>query len=208
MSSELKGALWGAALVVVLGFAAFLFQDVLIRKFIVNEVVRQLVEEKRVLPSEIMEGRFISTDEETSGSPHTLKASLLRNINDTHFEIVESLENSSRDNSEAILRIQTQVRNLENLASELDTLENVRARGSFQVKLFTSELAADRGRLVLNADNRLISHLLTNGQEYEIASRGRTHRFPVSIQNISEIENPSEPYGDRATLSGRLPNFL
>jgi len=181
------------------------FSTSIINQFITPSIIESLKKEQ-YLREDIKEGRYVVTDQVSFAENNVLKGNVLQNLNSGQFaksadlsaiadkvmaldiSIKGKLEKSNRSLADANKEI-----------SELNQVIQALASKELKVTLFISDIASDKGYVVLNIHNKAISQIVENDKKYSLYNYSGG-----SLKLRSRVEpTPAENYDKNASI-GRL----
>lgn len=168
-------------------FVITLFKDTLVDRYIVPQVQEKLKDVK-YLRDTIKDGRFVTVEKEVEASTnHPIPVSALKTLRAEEYLTVEQL-----NKSENLSKLRSELEKLENIVRNLEAINMARVQGSFDVDVYVGEDSKERGLLLLNKDNALISYFLKDESSYEVASRGEKRKFTVRLQSLPVTDGSSQ----------------
>ena len=186
-------------------FLILLFADNIVDQYITPRMVNNL-QQDGYLKQDIKEGKYVVSDEIAFADNHTIRATVLNNLNNNAYMTVTDAQALSDrvTGLEAAMQaeLKTSAQALETAQQEIQELnELIKALTSkeIDVTLFVSDLESDRGYAILNINNRAISEILKNNQRYYIKSNdGERLKLKARIE-----PTPADNYDANAAI-GRL----
>ena len=181
------------------------FSTSIIDQFITPRIVENLKKEQ-YLRDDIKEGRYVVTDEVSFADNNVVKGNTIQALNSELLASTADLEAISNKviTLEASIKNESEklTRNLADANKEISELNQVikaLASKELKVTLFISDLASDKGYVVLNLHNKAIAQIIENGRKYYIHNNSGD-----SLKLRSRVEPaPAENYDKNATI-GRL----
>lgn len=181
------------------------FSTSIINQFITPSIVENLKKEQ-YLRNDIKEGRYVVTDQVSFAKNNVVKGDVIQGLNSGTFatrsdleaiadkvmaldiSIKGKLEKSSRSLADANKEI-----------SELNQVIQALASKELKVTLFISDIASDKGYVVLNIHNKAISQIIENDKKYSLHNGSGG-----SLKLRSRVEpTPADNYDKNASI-GRL----
>lgn len=181
------------------------FSTSIINQFITPSIVENLKKEQ-YLREDIKEGRYVVTDQVSFAKNNVVKGDVIQGLNSGTFatrsdleaiadkvmaldiSIKGKLEKSSRSLADANKEI-----------SELNQVIQALASKELKVTLFISDIASDKGYVVLNIHNKAISQIIENDKKYSLHNGSGG-----SLKLRSRVEpTPADNYDKNASI-GRL----
>jgi len=181
------------------------FSNSIIDQFITPRVVENLKKEQ-YLREDIKEGRYVVTDKVSFAENNVVKGNTIQALNSELLASTADLEAISNK----VITLEASIKNeleksTQNLAEankeigELNQVIQALASKELKVTLFISDLASDKGYVVLNLHNKAIAQIIENGRKYYIHNSSGD-----SLKLRSRVEPaPAENYDRNATI-GRL----
>lgn len=181
------------------------FSNSIIDQFITPRVVENLKKEQ-YLREDIKEGRYVVTDKVSFAENNVVKGNTIQALNSELLASTADLEAISNK----VITLEASIKNeleksTQNLAEankeigELNQVIQALASKELKVTLFISDLASDKGYVVLNLHNKAIAQIIENGRKYYIHNSSGD-----SLKLRSRVEPaPAENYDKNATI-GRL----
>ena len=181
------------------------FSNSIIDQFITPRVVENLKKEQ-YLREDIKEGRYVVTDKVSFAENNVVKGNTIQALNSELLASTADLEAISNK----VIILEASIKNeleksTQNLAEankeigELNQVIQALASKELKVTLFISDLASDKGYVVLNLHNKAIAQIIENGRKYYIHNSSGD-----SLKLRSRVEPaPAENYDKNATI-GRL----
>jgi len=181
------------------------FSTSIIDQFITPRIVENLKKEQ-YLRDDIKEGRYVVTDEVSFAENNVVKSNTIQALNSELLASTADLEAISNK----VITLEASIKNeseklTKNLAEankeigELNQVIKALASKELKVTLFISDLASDKGYVVLNLYNKAIAQIIENGRKYYIHNSSGD-----SLKLRSRVEPaPAENYDKNATI-GRL----
>jgi len=181
------------------------FSTSIIDQFITPRIVENLRKEQ-YLREDIKEGRYVVTDEVSFAENNVVKSNTIQALNSELLASTADLEAISNK----VITLEASIKNeseklTKNLAEankeigELNQVIKALASKELKVTLFISDLASDKGYVVLNLYNKAIAQIIENGRKYYIHNSSGD-----SLKLRSRVEPaPAENYDKNATI-GRL----
>jgi len=152
----------------------FIFSNYIIDNYITPRIKYQLASEG-YLDNNIKEGRFIAVDSESFSINHKIDPKAALSLKNGEFSKNEdlakvtlklnSIENEFR---KELVILQEGLQTVNSEIAELNNLIEALTSKKLEVILFVSSQDIDKGYIVLNLKNRVISHLIENGTEYYV----------------------------------------
>ena len=181
------------------------FSTSIINQYITPSIVESLKKEQ-YLREDIKEGRYVVTDQVSFAKNNVVKGDVMQGLNSGAFatrsdleaiadkvmaldiSIKGKLEKSSRSLADANKEI-----------SELNQVIQALASKELKVTLFISDIASDKGYVVLNIHNKAISQIIENDKKYLLYNGAG-----ASLKLRSRVEpTPADNYDKNASI-GRL----
>jgi len=181
------------------------FSNSIIDQLITPRVVENLKKEQ-YLREDIKEGRYVVTDKVSFAENNVVKGNTIQALNSELLASTADLEAISNK----VITLEASIKNeleksTQNLAEankeigELNQVIQALASKELKVTLFISDLASDKGYVVLNLHNKAIAQIIENGRKYYIHNSSGD-----SLKLRSRVEPaPAENYDKNATI-GRL----
>ena len=181
------------------------FSNSIIDQLITPRVVDNLKKEQ-YLREDIKEGRYVVTDKVSFAENNVVKGNTIQALNSELLASTADLEAISNK----VITLEASIKNeleksTQNLAEankeigELNQVIQALASKELKVTLFISDLASDKGYVVLNLHNKAIAQIIENGRKYYIHNSSGD-----SLKLRSRVEPaPAENYDKNATI-GRL----
>lgn len=181
------------------------FSTSIINQFITPSIVESLKKEQYIR-EDIKEGRYVVTDQVSFAKNNVVKGDMIQGLNSGEFakasdlsaiadkvmaldiSMKGKLEKSNRSLADANKEI-----------SELNQVIQALASKEIKVTLFISDIAGDKGYVVLNIQNKAISQIIENDKKYALYNSSGG-----SLKLRSRVEpTPADNYDKNASI-GRL----
>ncbi|MEZ8792590.1 hypothetical protein AB6D86_11985 [Vibrio splendidus] len=165
--------------------------------------IQQSFERDGYFREEIKNGQFVVTDDNEFAKNEIIPSDKLENLKNDAFaskkSVLDSRDNISdiesvinkrldslfNENSKLIQRLSE----LEKENNDLRSYLNVIASKKLKVELFVSERDADKGKIVLNLRNSIISTALENNSNYKVyGANGDYERLTTRIEVLTHSE--------------------
>ncbi len=181
------------------------FSTSIINQFITPSIVESLKKEQ-YLREDIKEGRYVVTDQVSFANNNVLKGDVIKDLNRGAFARAADLA----DIADKVLaldisikgKLEKSTRSLADANKEISELNQViqaLASKELKVTLFISDIASDKGYVVLNIHNKAISQIIENDKKYSLYNGSG-----VSLKFRSRVEpTPADNYDKNASI-GRL----
>jgi len=181
------------------------FSTSIINQFITPSIVESLKKEQ-YLREDIKEGRYVVTDQVSFANNNVLKGDVIKDLNRGAFARAADLA----DIADKVLaldisikgKLEKSTRSLADANKEISELNQViqaLASKELKVTLFISDIASDKGYVVLNIHNKAISQIIENDKKYSLYNGSG-----VSLKLRSRVEpTPADNYDKNASI-GRL----
>jgi hypothetical protein len=185
----LKAALWPVLVAVLMAVAVFLLRDVIVAQFITPQVIQDLRRQGQVREG-IGEGRFVATDLQEFSENHVIPNAALLDLKAGRYATqagvksqLAPLEAAGEERGREVSALREQVAELRGTVRRLEALAETEQEGSIEVRLYISDLEADRNHLVLNRENPMVAHFLKNGERYPVSvGAGSRRKFAVRLE--------------------------
>ncbi|PWF67180.1 hypothetical protein CBX98_24775 [Vibrio sp. T9] len=171
--------------------------------------IQQSFERDGYFREEIKNGQFVVTDENEFAKNEIIPSDKLDNLKNDAFASKKSVLDS-RDNITSIentinkrldslsdenSKLKQRLGELEKENSDLRGYLNVLASKKLKVELFISERDADKGRIVLNLRNPIISTALENNTTYKVyGANGHYERLTTRIEVLTHSERSKNAF--------------
>lgn len=165
--------------------------------------IQQSFERDGYFREEIKNGQFVVTDDNEFAKNEIIPSDKLENLKNNSFaskkSVLDSRDNIADIESGINKRLDSLVNENSKLKQRLDELAkensdlrsylNVIASKKLKVELFVSERDADKGKIVLNLRNPIISTTLENNSAYKVyGTNGDYERLTTKIEVLTHSE--------------------
>lgn len=181
------------------------FSTSIINQFITPSIVENLKKEQ-YLREDIKEGRYVVTDQMSFAKNNPVKGNVIQDLNNGAFARTDDLS-AIEDKVMALDifikgKLEKSNRSLADANKEISELNQViqaLASKELKVTLFISDIASDKGYVVLNIHNKAIAQIIENDRKYSIYNGAGD-----SLKLKSRVEpTPADNYDKNASI-GRL----
>jgi len=159
------GQVIGPLITVLILFGVYLARETLVNDFVVPTVKKSL-EDGKFLRDQIADGKFVVVDENEFAENHPIEPKYIKELKDGKYsKLRESIESMVQEN---IQPIKDRAQKLEDQMSRVEAIHKAESEGYIEVHLYESKQDADQDVLVLDAEDPVIGHWLTNGHYYQL----------------------------------------